>query len=86
MQDFGYNSVVQQPVFLCSDRREIGQKKNIRRERMPKLTSGLTQKERLQVLHSIESIKSNNNKRERKILQMYKDWIARECFISQLPE
>ncbi|MET0073883.1 MAG: hypothetical protein ABW130_06495 [Candidatus Thiodiazotropha lotti] len=53
---------------------------------MPKLTSGLTQKERLQVLHSIESIKSNNNKRERKILQMYKDWIARECFISQLPE
>lgn len=53
---------------------------------MPKLTSGLTQKERLQVLHSIELIKSINNKRERKILQMYRDWIAKECFFSHLPD
>jgi hypothetical protein len=51
---------------------------------MPKLTSGLTQKERLEVLQSIELLKSNNNKHEKKVIQMYRDWIARECSVVQM--
>jgi hypothetical protein len=47
---------------------------------MPKLTSGLTQKERLEVLKSIDMIKSKNNQHERKILQHYRNMIAKECF------
>ena len=45
---------------------------------MPKLTSGLTQKERLEVLHSIDLIKSSKNTHEQKVLQLYRDLIARE--------
>jgi hypothetical protein len=47
---------------------------------MPKLTSGLTQKERLEVLHSIDQIQSKNNQHERRILQLYRSMIARECY------
>lgn len=47
---------------------------------MPKLTSGLTQKERLEVLQSIDMIKSKNNPHERKVLQLYRNMIAKECF------
>jgi hypothetical protein len=52
---------------------------------MPKLTSGLTQKERLEVLQSIEMLKTDNNKHEKKIIQIYREWIARECSAVQMP-
>ena len=45
---------------------------------MPKLTSGLTQKERLEVLQSIDLIKAAKNTHEQKVLQLYRDLIARE--------
>ncbi|MES9942267.1 MAG: hypothetical protein ABW104_02560 [Candidatus Thiodiazotropha sp. 6PLUC2] len=51
---------------------------------MPKLTSGLTQKERLEVLQSIDTLKSNKNMKEQKILQLYRDLIARE-FLQSAP-
>ncbi|MES9831609.1 MAG: hypothetical protein ABW139_05140 [Candidatus Thiodiazotropha sp. DIVDIV] len=49
---------------------------------MPKLTSGLTQKERLEVLQSIDVLKSKKNAHEQKILQIYRNMIARECLYS----
>ena len=45
---------------------------------MPKLTSGLTQKERLELLQSIDLMKSVKNTHEQKVLQLYRDVIARE--------
>jgi deoxyribose-phosphate aldolase len=46
---------------------------------MPKLTSGLTQKERIELLHSIDLTKLAKNSHEQKILQLYRNVIAREC-------
>ncbi|MES9945149.1 MAG: hypothetical protein ABW080_09365 [Candidatus Thiodiazotropha sp.] len=45
---------------------------------MPKLTSGITQKERLKVIQSIDMIKAARNDHERQILQRYRDMVARE--------
>jgi hypothetical protein len=46
---------------------------------MPKLTSGLTQKERLEVLQSIDQLKPQNNPHELKVLKLYRNVIAKEC-------
>ncbi|WP_316364977.1 hypothetical protein [Candidatus Thiodiazotropha sp. CDECU1] len=45
---------------------------------MPKLTSGITQKERLKVIQSIDMIKAARNDHEKQILQRYRDMVARE--------
>lgn len=45
---------------------------------MPKLTSGLTQKERLKVIQSIDMIKSEQNAHEKHVLELYRDRITRE--------
>jgi hypothetical protein len=45
---------------------------------MPKLTSGITQKERLEVIQSIDEIKSALVGHEREILQRYREMVARE--------
>ncbi|MCU7906391.1 MAG: hypothetical protein KZQ76_11230 [Candidatus Thiodiazotropha sp. (ex Epidulcina cf. delphinae)] len=45
---------------------------------MPKLTSGLTQKERLEVIQSIDMIKRVKNVHERQVLQLYRNMITRE--------
>jgi hypothetical protein len=52
---------------------------------MPKLTSGITQKERLKVIESIDMIKSAQTGREKQILQRYRDMVAREFFNAQTP-
>ncbi|MES9990436.1 MAG: hypothetical protein ABW098_00665 [Candidatus Thiodiazotropha sp.] len=44
---------------------------------MPKLTSGLTQKERLKVIQSID-IKNAQNAHERQVLLQYRNAVARE--------
>jgi hypothetical protein len=46
---------------------------------MPKITSGLTQKERLKVLQSIDSIILAKDTHEQKVLLRYRTLIAREC-------
>ncbi len=46
---------------------------------MPKLTSGLTQKERLEVLQSIDTVLTSNNTHEQQVLRAYRDRVAREC-------
>ena len=33
----------------------------------------------------LRELKSNNNKHDKKVIQMYKDWIARECSVVQMP-
>jgi glycerol-3-phosphate cytidylyltransferase-like family protein len=45
---------------------------------MPKLTSGITQKERLEVIQSIDTIKSALTGHEKEILQRYRQVVARE--------
>ncbi|MEW8507924.1 MAG: hypothetical protein AB2598_14590 [Candidatus Thiodiazotropha sp.] len=45
---------------------------------MPKLTSGLTQKERLKVIQSIDMIKNAQNAHERQVLLHYRNVVARE--------
>jgi hypothetical protein len=50
---------------------------------MPKLTSGITQKERLKVIQSIDSLKASQNDHERQVLQRYRDLVAREFLIAQ---
>jgi glycerol-3-phosphate cytidylyltransferase-like family protein len=45
---------------------------------MPKLTSGITQKERLEVIQSIDIIKSALTGHEKEILQRYRQMVARE--------
>jgi glycerol-3-phosphate cytidylyltransferase-like family protein len=45
---------------------------------MPKLTSGITQKERLEVIQSIDVIKSALTGHEKEILQRYRQMVARE--------
>ncbi|MES9968666.1 MAG: hypothetical protein ABW092_01445 [Candidatus Thiodiazotropha sp.] len=45
---------------------------------MPRLTSGITQKERLKVIQSIDMIKTTLNDHEKQILQRYRDMVARE--------
>jgi hypothetical protein len=45
---------------------------------MPKLTSGITQKERLEVIQSIDAIKAAQNGHEKEILQRYRDRVAKE--------
>ena len=52
---------------------------------MPKLTSGLTQKERLEVLQSIDVLKSKKNAHEQKILQIYRNMIAESVYTASLP-
>lgn len=50
---------------------------------MPKLTSGITQKERLKVIQSIDMIKTTRNNHEREILQRYRDMVTREFLNAQ---
>jgi hypothetical protein len=45
---------------------------------MPKLTSGLTQKERLKVIRSIDMIKNTQNAHEKEVLLRYRNMVARE--------
>jgi hypothetical protein len=45
---------------------------------MPKLTSGLTQKERLKVIQSIDMIKTTQNPHEKEILLRYRNMVERE--------
>ncbi|MEW8026360.1 MAG: hypothetical protein AB2792_08175 [Candidatus Thiodiazotropha sp.] len=52
---------------------------------MPKLTSGITQKERLKVIQSIDMMKATRNDHERQILQRYRDMVAREFLNVQAP-
>ncbi|MEW8101921.1 MAG: hypothetical protein AB2785_09180 [Candidatus Thiodiazotropha endolucinida] len=51
---------------------------------MPKLTSGITQKERLKVIQSIDMIKATRNNHEREILQRYRDMVTREFLNAQV--
>lgn len=51
--------------------------------KMPKLTSGLTQKERLKVIQSIDMIKSAQNAHERQVLLRYRNIVAREFHDAQ---
>ncbi|MCU7931688.1 MAG: hypothetical protein KZQ90_12870 [Candidatus Thiodiazotropha sp. (ex Codakia rugifera)] len=53
-------------------------KKDRRGINMPKLTSGLTQKERLKVIQSIDMIKSAQNAHEKHVLELYRERITRE--------
>jgi hypothetical protein len=53
------------------------------RIKMPKLTSGITQKERLKVIQSIDTIKASQNDHERQVLQRYRNMVAREFFSAQ---
>ncbi len=46
---------------------------------MPKLTSGLTRKERLKVLQSIDSVIKSHNHNEQRALRAYRRLIAQEC-------
>ncbi|MEJ2425716.1 MAG: hypothetical protein P8101_14890 [Candidatus Thiodiazotropha sp.] len=46
---------------------------------MPKLTSGLTQKERLEVLRSIDCVLTGNKTHEQQVLRAYRDRVVREC-------
>ncbi|MET0026138.1 MAG: hypothetical protein ABW101_00765 [Candidatus Thiodiazotropha sp.] len=46
---------------------------------MPKLTSGLTRKERLKVLQSIDSVLKSHNLNEQRVLRAYRKRIAEEC-------
>lgn len=52
---------------------------------MPKLTSGITQKERLEVIQSIDTIKLALTGHEREILQRYRQMVAREFSEARLP-
>ncbi|MBW9264150.1 MAG: hypothetical protein K1563_14860 [Candidatus Thiodiazotropha sp. (ex. Lucinisca nassula)] len=52
---------------------------------MPKLTSGITQKERLKVIQSIDMMKTTRNDHERQILKRYRDMVAREFLNEQAP-
>jgi hypothetical protein len=54
-------------------------------KQMPKLTSGITQKERLKVIESIDTIKTSRNGHERQILQRYREMVAREFYHTQSP-
>ncbi|MEJ2608792.1 MAG: hypothetical protein P8179_01620 [Candidatus Thiodiazotropha sp.] len=45
---------------------------------MPKLTSGLTQRERLDILQSNDKIRSVNSPHEQVILQLYRKMILHE--------
>ncbi|MGD8913321.1 MAG: hypothetical protein PVI97_11040 [Candidatus Thiodiazotropha sp.] len=47
---------------------------------MPKLTSGITQKERLKVIQSIDHIKEPQNDHEKQVLKRYREMVAREFF------
>lgn len=53
------------------------------RDEMPKLTSGITQKERLKVIQSIDMLKTARNDHEKQILQRYRDMVAREFHDAQ---
>jgi hypothetical protein len=50
---------------------------------MPMLTSGITQKERLKIIQSIDVIKASRNDHEKQVLQRYRDMVAREFFNAQ---
>jgi hypothetical protein len=47
---------------------------------MPKLTSGVTQKERLKIIQSIDHIKAPQNYHEKQVLKRYREMVAREFF------
>jgi hypothetical protein len=51
---------------------------------MPKLTSGLTQEERLKVIRSIDMIKSTQNAHEKEVLLRYRNMVAREFHDARL--
>ncbi|MCU7916980.1 MAG: hypothetical protein KZQ99_00400 [Candidatus Thiodiazotropha sp. (ex Dulcina madagascariensis)] len=53
---------------------------------MPKLTSGLTQKERIEVIQSIDMIKRVKSSRERQVLQLYRNMITREFLDAKAQE
>ncbi|MET0065589.1 MAG: hypothetical protein ABW076_04515 [Candidatus Thiodiazotropha sp.] len=46
---------------------------------MPKITSGLTRKERLEVLQFIDNVLNSHSISEQKVLRAYRNRIAREC-------
>jgi hydrogenase maturation factor len=52
---------------------------HIEDNQMPKLTSGLTRKEQLKVLQSIDSVLKSHNQNEQRVLQAYRRLIAQEC-------